>query len=272
MAQGQSAGGRCPGYVVDHTVPLKRGGPDDPSNMLWQKIAEAKLKDRTERKIAPMMMEALRARGRLTRNVAGRRDLGRTVSGEPEEGGSGGTPGPSGERSGVRPTLPAFQRSASDLENLTDAIAATAIPRIEASAARACGLVGHAGRRLRSLRCQRRGNGGVARRRPAPRRFRRANHECEHNNVRNRVRTREWHRAANSRGCSNDGPRCPQRAPRRLVPPHGRARAPLSAGTAQLGPEWPRRAADAERTGANGEREPNVWLASAVGGPAVVRL
>ena len=40
--------GACPGYVVDHVVPLKRGGPDAPSNMQWQTIAEGKAKDRIE--------------------------------------------------------------------------------------------------------------------------------------------------------------------------------------------------------------------------------
>ena len=39
-----------PGYVVDHIVPLACGGIDDPFNMQWQTIAEAKAKDTVERK------------------------------------------------------------------------------------------------------------------------------------------------------------------------------------------------------------------------------
>lgn len=39
-----------PGYVIDHIVPLACGGADAPSNMQWQTIAEAKAKDRVERR------------------------------------------------------------------------------------------------------------------------------------------------------------------------------------------------------------------------------
>lgn len=37
-----------PGYVVDHVIPLKRCGADDPSNMQWQTIEDAKAKNRWE--------------------------------------------------------------------------------------------------------------------------------------------------------------------------------------------------------------------------------
>lgn len=39
-----------PGYIIDHVIPLACGGPDEPSNMQWQTIAEAKAKDRIERR------------------------------------------------------------------------------------------------------------------------------------------------------------------------------------------------------------------------------
>ena len=42
------ASGACPGYVVDHVKPLKRGGADSPSNMQWQTKQAAREKDKTE--------------------------------------------------------------------------------------------------------------------------------------------------------------------------------------------------------------------------------
>ncbi len=40
--------GACPGYVIDHRQPLKRGGKDAPENMQWQTTAAAKAKDKNE--------------------------------------------------------------------------------------------------------------------------------------------------------------------------------------------------------------------------------
>lgn len=39
-----------PGYVIDHIIPLACGGPDIPLNMQWQSAADAKAKDKIERK------------------------------------------------------------------------------------------------------------------------------------------------------------------------------------------------------------------------------
>src|SRR4029077_16931557 len=39
-----------PGYVIDHIRPLACGGADAPSNMQWQTIAQAKAKDKVERR------------------------------------------------------------------------------------------------------------------------------------------------------------------------------------------------------------------------------
>ena len=44
------ASGACPGYVVDHILPLACGGADAPSNMQWQTVADGKAKDKWERK------------------------------------------------------------------------------------------------------------------------------------------------------------------------------------------------------------------------------
>jgi hypothetical protein len=40
--------GPCKGYVIDHVVPLKRGGVDASSNMQWQTTVAAKAKDKIE--------------------------------------------------------------------------------------------------------------------------------------------------------------------------------------------------------------------------------
>ena len=39
-----------PGWVIDHVIPLACGGRDEPSNMQWQTLAQAKAKDKVERK------------------------------------------------------------------------------------------------------------------------------------------------------------------------------------------------------------------------------
>ena len=36
------------GYVIDHVIALKRGGCDEPRNMQWQTIEDAREKDRWE--------------------------------------------------------------------------------------------------------------------------------------------------------------------------------------------------------------------------------
>lgn len=42
--------GPCYGYIIDHIKPLACGGADQPSNMQWQTVPEAKAKDKWERK------------------------------------------------------------------------------------------------------------------------------------------------------------------------------------------------------------------------------
>ncbi len=42
--------GPCKGYVIDHIVPIACHGADAPSNMQWQTVADAKAKDKWERK------------------------------------------------------------------------------------------------------------------------------------------------------------------------------------------------------------------------------
>lgn len=44
-----SSKGSCNGYVIDHITALACGGFDDPSNMQWQTVEQAKEKDKWER-------------------------------------------------------------------------------------------------------------------------------------------------------------------------------------------------------------------------------
>lgn len=41
----------CPGYVIDHMIPLCAGGPDAVTNMAWQTTAASYTKDVLERSI-----------------------------------------------------------------------------------------------------------------------------------------------------------------------------------------------------------------------------
>jgi len=43
--------GACPGWVVDHGIPLCAGGADDVRNMHWQATTDAKWKDGEERRL-----------------------------------------------------------------------------------------------------------------------------------------------------------------------------------------------------------------------------
>ncbi len=47
----QSTRGPCPGYVIDHIIPLCAGGPDSPTNIQWQTVDDGKLKDAEERRL-----------------------------------------------------------------------------------------------------------------------------------------------------------------------------------------------------------------------------
>ena len=47
--------GKCPGWVVDHIVPLCAGGADDPNNMQWQELAASKVKDKEEWRTCRML-------------------------------------------------------------------------------------------------------------------------------------------------------------------------------------------------------------------------
>jgi hypothetical protein len=44
----------CPGYGIGYAIPLCAGGPDDISNMQWQRLEEAQEKDRRDRQLCKM--------------------------------------------------------------------------------------------------------------------------------------------------------------------------------------------------------------------------
>lgn len=50
--------GPCPGYVVDHHLPLCAGGEDRPENMQWQTRAEGLAKDRREWELCRLIKRA----------------------------------------------------------------------------------------------------------------------------------------------------------------------------------------------------------------------
>lgn len=43
--------GKCPGYQVDHKIPLKCNGPDRPENMQWLSVDDHKVKTKREAKL-----------------------------------------------------------------------------------------------------------------------------------------------------------------------------------------------------------------------------
>jgi 5-methylcytosine-specific restriction endonuclease McrA len=43
--------GKCPGWEVDHVIPLKCGGADHPANMQWLTVEDHKAKTRREAKL-----------------------------------------------------------------------------------------------------------------------------------------------------------------------------------------------------------------------------
>jgi hypothetical protein len=47
-ATGKASTASCPGYIVDHVVPLCACGEDKPTNMQWQTLAASKAKDKLE--------------------------------------------------------------------------------------------------------------------------------------------------------------------------------------------------------------------------------
>jgi hypothetical protein len=58
--------GDCPGYVIDYVVPRCMGGPDEPYNMRWQTLAEAKARIAADARRCPTPRNADQVDTRLT--------------------------------------------------------------------------------------------------------------------------------------------------------------------------------------------------------------
>jgi hypothetical protein len=58
-----STTGACPGWVVDHMVPLCAGGPDDPANMAWQERSQSLVKDAHERRLCARIRASMCSKG-----------------------------------------------------------------------------------------------------------------------------------------------------------------------------------------------------------------
>lgn len=50
--------GSCPGYIIDHIIPLCAGGPDRRTNMQWQTRADSLKKDKLERRQCAALRKA----------------------------------------------------------------------------------------------------------------------------------------------------------------------------------------------------------------------
>ena len=58
--------GECPGYVIDYVVPRCMGGPDEPYNMRWQTLAEAKARIAADARRCPAPRTVEQVDTRLT--------------------------------------------------------------------------------------------------------------------------------------------------------------------------------------------------------------
>lgn len=51
----------CPGYVIDHVIPLCAGGPDTTANMQWQEYRASLEKDVKERALCRLLHKGVKS-------------------------------------------------------------------------------------------------------------------------------------------------------------------------------------------------------------------